>query len=100
MVCTFCVLATPPEAGFTKIPGEAHFQLDVRSVNLHSCDALFEVLYDKVAEIEARRGVRFELGPEAGSRASPMDAGVQAGLAARGGGAGGEVPQHGLGRRA
>ncbi|MFC7473709.1 hydantoinase/carbamoylase family amidase [Dankookia sp. GCM10030260] len=80
MVCTFCVLATGPEAGFTKIPGEAHFQLDVRSVNLHSCDALFEVLYDKVAEIEARRGVTFELGLEAGSRASPMDAGVQAGL--------------------
>lgn len=80
MVCTFCVLATTAEAGFTKIPGEAQFQLDVRSVNLHSVDALFEVLYDKVAEIEARRGVTFELGAEAGSRASPMDAGVQAGL--------------------
>jgi N-carbamoyl-L-amino-acid hydrolase len=80
MVCTFCVLATAPEAGFTKIAGEAHFQLDVRSVNLHSCDALFEVLYDKVAEIEARRDVQFDLGPEAGSRASLMDAGVQAGL--------------------
>ncbi len=80
MVCTFCVLATAPEAGFTKIPGEAHFQLDARSVNLHSCDALFEVLYHKVAEIEARRGVTFDLGLEAGSRASPMDAGVQAGL--------------------
>ena len=80
MVCTFCVLATAPEAGFTKIAGEAQFQLDVRSVNLHSCDALFEVLYDKVAAIEARRGVKFDLGPEAGSRASLMDAGVQAGL--------------------
>jgi N-carbamoyl-L-amino-acid hydrolase len=74
------VLATGPEAGFTRIAGEAQFQLDVRSVNLHSCDALFEVLYDKVAEIEARRGVKIELGAEAGSRASPMDAGVQAGL--------------------
>jgi N-carbamoyl-L-amino-acid hydrolase len=80
MVCTFCTLATTAEAGFTKIPGEAHFQLDVRSLNLHSCDALFELLYAKVAEIEARRGVRFELGAEGGSRASPMDAGVQAAL--------------------
>ena len=52
----------------------------MRSVNLHSCDAVFEVLYDLVPRIEARRGVRFELGPEGGSRASPMDAGVQAGL--------------------
>jgi N-carbamoyl-L-amino-acid hydrolase len=80
LVCTFCTLATTAEAGFTKIAGEARFQLDVRSVNLHSCDAVFEVLHERVARIEARRGVRFELGPEGGSRASPMDAGVQAGL--------------------
>jgi beta-ureidopropionase / N-carbamoyl-L-amino-acid hydrolase len=80
LVCTFCTMATTAEAGFTKIPGEATFQLDVRSVNLHSCDAVFEVLYDRVAQIEARRGVRFDLGPEGGSRPGPMDAGVQAGL--------------------
>ncbi|GGG24523.1 Zn-dependent hydrolase [Caldovatus sediminis] len=80
LVCTFCVLATTPEAGFTKIPGEAVFQLDVRSVNPHACDRMFEVLYDLVPRIEARRGVRFELGAESGSRAAPMDPGVQAGL--------------------
>ena len=80
LVCTFCELATTEEAGFTKIPGEARFQLDVRSVNLHSCDALFEVLYETVPRIEAQRGVRFELGPETGSRPSPMDEGVQRGL--------------------
>lgn len=80
LVCTFCVLATTPEAGFTKIPGEAVFQLDVRSVNPHACDRMFEVLYDLVPRIEARRGVRFELGEESGSRAAPMDPGVQAGL--------------------
>jgi len=80
MVCTFCTLATTEEAGFTKIPGEATFQLDVRSVNLHSCDALFEILYDLVPRIEGRRGVKFDLGPETGSRPSLMDADVQAGL--------------------
>ncbi|MBW8270738.1 Zn-dependent hydrolase [Caldovatus aquaticus] len=80
LVCTFCVLATAPEAGFTRIPGEAVFQLDVRSVNPRNCDRMFEVLYDLVPRIEARRGVRFELGAESGSRAAPMDAGVQAGL--------------------
>jgi N-carbamoyl-L-amino-acid hydrolase len=80
LVCTFCVMATTEEAGFTKIAGEARFQLDVRSVNPHSCDALMETLYDAVPEIEARRGVRFELGTESGSRPAPMDAGIQAGL--------------------
>jgi N-carbamoyl-L-amino-acid hydrolase len=80
MVCTFCEMGTTDDAGFTKIAGEALFSLDVRSVNLRCCDALFEVLYAKVAEIEARRGVTFDLGPESGSRPSPMDAGVQDGL--------------------
>lgn len=82
LVCTFCVLATAPEAGFTKIAGEAHFQLDVRSVNPRSVDLLMERLYEMVPEIEGRRGVRFDLGAETGSRAAPMDAGVQAGLMA------------------
>ncbi len=80
MVCTFCTLATTAEAGFTKIAGEAGFMLDVRSLDLRNCDRLFEVLHNKVAEIEARRGVRFELGAEGGSRPAPMDAGVQEGL--------------------
>ena len=80
LVCTFCVLATTEEAGFTKIAGEARFQLDVRSVNPHSVDAVMETLYDIIPGIEARRGVRFELGTETSSRAAPMDASVQAGL--------------------
>jgi beta-ureidopropionase / N-carbamoyl-L-amino-acid hydrolase len=81
LVCTFCVLATTEEAGFTKVPGEARFQLDIRSVDPASVDAMFEELHRLVPRIEARRGVRFELGEETGSVASPMDAGVQDGLA-------------------
>jgi N-carbamoyl-L-amino-acid hydrolase len=80
LVCTFCVLATTAEAGFTKIAGEAEFQLDVRSVNPQSVDAVMETLYQLVPDIEARRGVRFLLGRETGSSAAPMDAAVQAGL--------------------
>lgn len=80
LVVTFCTMGTTAEAGFTKVAGEATFQLDVRSVNLHSIDAIWEVLYDKVPEIEARRGVTFELGPQSGSAASLMDRGVQDGL--------------------
>ena len=80
LVVTFCTMATTPEAGFTKIPGEATFQLDVRSVNLHNVDAIFEVLAAKVPEIEARRGVTFDLGLQTGSPASLMHADVQDGL--------------------
>ncbi len=80
LVCTFCVLATTEEAGFTKIPGEARFQLDVRSVQPASVDAMFAELHRLIAAIEARRGVRFELGEETGSQPSPMDPGVQQGL--------------------
>jgi N-carbamoyl-L-amino-acid hydrolase len=88
LVCTFCVLATTAEAGFTKIPGEARFQLDLRSVQPASVDAMFSELQRLVAAIEARRGVRFELGVETGSLPSPMDVALREGLAraARAGG--------------
>ena len=75
------MLATTAEAGFTKIPGEARFQLDVRSVEPASVDAVFAELHRLVPAIEARRGVRFELGPETGSAPAPMDTGIQDGLA-------------------
>ena len=45
-----------------------------------SVDAMFAELHRLITQIEARRGVRFDLGPETGSQASPMDADVQAGL--------------------
>ncbi len=81
LVSTFCVLATAPEAGFTKVPGEAVFQLDIRSVSQASVDAMAAELHRLVPEIERRRGVRFELGTEMTAAPTPMDAGVQAGLA-------------------
>lgn len=81
LVCTFCTMATTAEAGFTKIAGEATFQLDVRSVSPRACDMMFEKLHSLMDEIEARRGVRFERGPETGSKADVMDVGIRAGLA-------------------
>jgi N-carbamoyl-L-amino-acid hydrolase len=80
LVATFCVLATAAEAGFTKIPGEAHFQLDVRSLDPVSIDTLYAALHMFVVEIAARRGVRFDLGPETRTPTVRMDAGVQAAL--------------------
>jgi N-carbamoyl-L-amino-acid hydrolase len=82
LVCTFCVLATAPEAGFTMIPGEARFELDMRSESRASVDLLHTALLCLVAEIEASRGVRFDLGPESGSLSSRLDATLQAELAA------------------
>jgi N-carbamoyl-L-amino-acid hydrolase len=82
LVCTFCVLATAPEAGFTLIPGEARFELDMRSESSASVDRLHGALMGLVAEIEASRGVRFDLGPESGSLSSRLDETLQAELAA------------------
>jgi len=88
LVCTFCTMATAPEAGFTKIAGEASFMLDIRSVQPASVDAMFEEMAWLVPAIEARRGVHFELGLESGSTAAPLDAGLRAGLAEAARGAG------------
>jgi beta-ureidopropionase / N-carbamoyl-L-amino-acid hydrolase len=88
LVCTFCVLATAPEAGFTLIPGEARFELDMRSESRASIDLLHAELLRLVEEIAASRGVRFDLGLESGSQSSPMDARVHAELVAAAGAAG------------
>jgi len=81
MVCTFCRMGTTEGAGFTKIPGEAMFELDVRSVSMDSIAALYRAVDRMIPEIEARRGVRFVMGPESGSTPALMDAAIQAGLA-------------------
>jgi len=81
LVLTFCVLATGPDAGFTKIAGEARFELDVRSLDPASVDTVFRTIGALVPTIEARRGVRFDLGAETGSVATPMDVGLRTALA-------------------
>jgi beta-ureidopropionase / N-carbamoyl-L-amino-acid hydrolase len=80
LVCTFCVLATTDQAAFTKIAGEAHFQLDMRSVDHAALDLLHAELELLIAEIGSRRGVRFDLGPQTGSAAWVMDATLRVGL--------------------
>ena len=82
LVCTFCVLATAPEAGFTIIPGEARFELDMRSESRASVDLLHAALLLLVEEIKASRGVSVDLGPESGSLSSRMDEALQTEIAA------------------
>jgi beta-ureidopropionase / N-carbamoyl-L-amino-acid hydrolase len=82
LVSTFCTLGTTPEADFGKVAGEAAFSLDVRSVDPASVDAIFAELHRLVPEIEQSRRVRFELGAESGSTATPLDPAIQDGLRA------------------
>ena len=72
LVCTMCVLATPAQAGFGKVAGEAAFKLDARSLSQAALDALFADLHRLVPDIEARRRVRIELGPESAGSPTPM----------------------------
>ncbi len=80
LVCTFCTMGTTVEAGFTKVPGEARFQLDVRSTDPAALAAMAVELERLVAEIGPRRWVRFELGRLQKIAPTPMDAEVQTGL--------------------
>ena len=81
LVCTFCVLATDGDAGFARIAGSAHFELDMRSLHRRSLDRLHATLLSLVDEIQARRGVQILLGPETGSAASLLDQRLQHELA-------------------
>ena len=81
LVCTFCVLATGDDAGFTRIAGSARFELDMRSLDRRSLDRLQATLLDLVDEIGLRRRVRIVLGAETGSEASPLDPELQDELA-------------------
>ncbi len=80
LTCTFCVLATDGDAGFTRIAGSARFELDMRSLDRACLDRLHETLLALVDDIQARRGVWILLGPETGSAASLLNPRLQAEL--------------------
>jgi beta-ureidopropionase / N-carbamoyl-L-amino-acid hydrolase len=80
-------IATDPAIhGFSKIPGEVAFCLDVRSGSSACLDRLHAELLRRVAGIEEQRGVRFDLGERTGSTPATLDATLRAafaGVAAR-----------------
>lgn len=82
LVCTFCVLETTEDASFTRIPGEARFQLDVRSIDPENVQSMFDHLHALVPAIEARRRVRFELAGEGVSEGVAMSPHLRRALAA------------------
>jgi beta-ureidopropionase / N-carbamoyl-L-amino-acid hydrolase len=80
---TFGEVGTDPAVhGFSKIPGEVAFCLDARSGSPAVLERLDAELMGIVAEIEAQRGVRFELGEKTGSTPAVLDAGLRASFVA------------------
>ena len=68
------VFTDATQHGFSKVPGELNFCLDVRSVDRDLVEEIHERTLAFVAEIETRRGVRFELGERTGSQPAAMSA--------------------------
>ena len=70
----------PARHAMTIVPGECRFSLDMRSLDAAFLDDLEGRLAEAVRDIEARRGVAFELG--APTRAAPgvLDEAIRAGL--------------------
>ncbi|MFT0860543.1 Zn-dependent hydrolase [Ancylobacter sp. G4_0304] len=80
---TFGEVATPPDLhGFSKVPGEVGFCLDVRSLSPACLERIHDRLMEIVAGIEATRGVRFDLGERSGSMPARLDESLRAQFAA------------------
>lgn len=64
----------PDMHALSKVPGEVNFTLDIRSLNQAILDRMSDLAAARAAEIERRRGVRFELSPISFSAPTVMDA--------------------------
>ena len=71
------VMTNPDQHGFSKVAGETHICLDVRSQDAAALDEVRERLAVLAEEIAARRNVRFELGELTGSTPAVMSADLQ-----------------------
>jgi N-carbamoyl-L-amino-acid hydrolase len=72
------VATDPAQHAMTKVPGDVGFSFNfgaTEPATLVEARAVFEAA---VADIEARRGVRFALGTEVGTPPTPLDAGLMA----------------------
>lgn len=81
MACTLGKFHTDAaQHGLTVVPGAFSFSLDVRAYDEAVLVELERRMLAIIAGIEARRGVRFELGPRASAAVGAVDEGVRAGL--------------------
>ncbi len=78
LTVTFGELGTNPEHhGFSKVPGETHICVDIRSQEQETLSIAETRLHELVADIEKKRGVRFELGERTGSKPALMSGHLQ-----------------------
>lgn len=71
------VMTNPDQHGFSKVAGETHICLDVRSQEAETLDVVRERFRTLCEEIGNRRNVRFELGDLTGSTPAVMSADLQ-----------------------
>ena len=75
MACTFGEFHTnPARHGMTIVPGEFHFSLDVRAYDDSDVAELERELTTLVADIEHKRGVKFDFGVRASAKVAKADA--------------------------
>jgi N-carbamoyl-L-amino-acid hydrolase len=68
--------------GMTFVPGLFHFSLDVRAYDEEVLAGLDRGVDEIVAQVERRRGVRFDLGRKARAAVGPVDPAIKASLEA------------------
>jgi N-carbamoyl-L-amino-acid hydrolase len=85
-VCTVGIVATRADQhAMTKVPGEVAFTLNLGATNPEVLRQSGEYAAERAREIEATRGVRFELGPDTGSQPTRLDPALVARLDAAAG---------------
>ena len=73
VVITFGIVGTDPaQHSFSKVAGETHICVDVRSQSVSTLDDVRRRLAETTGRIAAKRRVRFDLGAESGSRPALM----------------------------
>lgn len=75
------VMTNPEQHGFSKVAGETHICLDVRSQDKATLDAVRQDLQAIAEDIAGRRQVRFEFGELSGSTPAVMSKPLQAMMA-------------------
>lgn len=73
-VCTFGIVSTRADQhAMTKVPGEVAFTLNLGATDPEVLREAGQYAAARVREIQAARGVHFELGPDTGSQPTPLD---------------------------
>jgi N-carbamoyl-L-amino-acid hydrolase len=63
LVVTSGIVGTDPrEHSISRIPGEVHFSLEIRSQSLETLEAFYQLVLVEAAGIEKARGVKFDFG--------------------------------------